>query len=146
MVGVRRVVTGHDQGGRSCLAEDRLLTPEIAEPSGVLGFRLWGADEAPQFPDAGAQPPAGDWFPDIGGFRFIAFVLPASETVDFHRTPTLDLIYVASGEVELALDESTVLLKAGDALVQNGTNHAWRNPGATPCVLIGALVGAKRAS
>ena len=34
-------------------------------------------------------------------------------------------------------------LKAGDCYVQNGTRHAWRNPGDVDCVLAAVAVGAK---
>ena len=32
-----------------------------------------------------------------------------------------------SGEIYALMDEGEVLLKAGDVLVQRGTNHAWSN-------------------
>ena len=31
------------------------------------------------------------------------------------------------GEIEMDMDQSTVKLKAGDILIQRGTNHAWAN-------------------
>jgi quercetin dioxygenase-like cupin family protein len=34
---------------------------------------------------------------------------------------------VLSGEIYALMDEGEVLLKAGDVLVQRGTNHAWSN-------------------
>lgn len=62
----------------------------------------------------------------------------------FHRSETVDLLYVASGEVVLELDAGeTVALKAGDTLVQNATRHAWHNPGSEPCVLITVTIGAQ---
>ncbi len=32
-----------------------------------------------------------------------------------------------SGEIYALMDEGEVLLKAGDVLIQRGTNHAWSN-------------------
>jgi quercetin dioxygenase-like cupin family protein len=44
-----------------------------------------------------------------------------------HRTETIDYVIVITGEVEMDLDDSTVTLRAGDVMVQRGTNHAWVN-------------------
>ena len=44
-----------------------------------------------------------------------------------HRTETVDYAVVLEGEITLLLDEGEVMLKAGDVVIQRGTNHAWRN-------------------
>jgi quercetin dioxygenase-like cupin family protein len=44
-----------------------------------------------------------------------------------HRTDTLDYVIAIEGEVEMLLDDSSVTLRAGDVLVQQGTIHAWTN-------------------
>jgi hypothetical protein len=44
-----------------------------------------------------------------------------------HRTRTLDYAVVIEGEVVLILDDSEVLLKKSDVVVQRGTDHAWEN-------------------
>ena len=44
-----------------------------------------------------------------------------------HRTETLDYVIVLEGEIEMDMDDSTVTLKAGDVLIQRGTNHTWMN-------------------
>jgi len=49
-----------------------------------------------------------------------------------HRTETIDYVIVLAGELEMQMDDSTVKLKAGDVLVQRGTNHAWINRGTEP--------------
>ncbi len=62
-----------------------------------------------------------------------------------HTSQTIDYGVVLSGEVELELDDGKVQrLKAGDCFIQNGTRHAWRNPGAVDCVAAVVLVGARR--
>ena len=62
-----------------------------------------------------------------------------------HTTDSVDYGVVISGEIILELDDgATVSLKQGDCVVQNGTRHAWRNRGATPCVMASVLVGAAR--
>ena len=44
-----------------------------------------------------------------------------------HRTETVDYAVVLEGEITLILDEGEVDLKAGDVVIQRGTNHAWSN-------------------
>ena len=44
-----------------------------------------------------------------------------------HRTETIDYAIVLAGEITMLLDDEDVVLKAGDILVQCGTNHAWSN-------------------
>ena len=45
-----------------------------------------------------------------------------------HRTSSVDYVIVMQGEIDMLLDDSEVHLKAGDVMVQQGTNHAWRPP------------------
>ena len=42
----------------------------------------------------------------------------------------------------MLLDESEIHLKAGDVLVQQGTNHAWVNRGKEVCRIAFVLVDA----
>ncbi len=44
-----------------------------------------------------------------------------------HRTKTLDYVVVIQGEVVLVLDDTEVILKKSDVVVQRGTDHAWEN-------------------
>lgn len=57
-----------------------------------------------------------------------------------HRTETIDYAIVLSGEITLVLDDSEVLLRAGDVLVQCGTNHAWANRSAAPATVVFVLL------
>jgi uncharacterized cupin superfamily protein len=49
------------------------------------------------------------------------------------QTPTLDFCLILDGEITLVLDTEEVHLKAGDTVVQRGTNHAWSNRSNKPC-------------
>src|SRR5204862_5807172 len=60
-----------------------------------------------------------------------------------HRTKSVDYAIILSGEIDMLLDDSEVHLKAGDVLVQQGTNHAWVNRGREPCRIAFILVDAK---
>jgi mannose-6-phosphate isomerase-like protein (cupin superfamily) len=60
-----------------------------------------------------------------------------------HRTRTVDYAIVMSGEIDMLLDDSEIHLKAGDVLVQQGTNHAWVNRGTEPCRIAFILIDSK---
>ena len=47
------------------------------------------------------------------------------------------------GEVDMLLDDSEVRLKAGDVVVQQGTNHAWVNRGTQVCRIAFVLIDAQ---
>jgi uncharacterized cupin superfamily protein len=49
------------------------------------------------------------------------------------KTRTLDFCLILEGEITLVLDNEEVALKAGDTVVQRGTNHAWSNRSDQPC-------------
>ena len=51
------------------------------------------------------------------------------------KTRTLDFCLILEGEITLVLDTQEVHLKAGDTVVQRGTNHAWSNRSRAPCVV-----------
>jgi mannose-6-phosphate isomerase-like protein (cupin superfamily) len=174
MLTLRRVVTGHREEGKSIIASDKeVRRVEYPRRPGATLTTLWGADETLTYPDEGGEPPHHDYFPPIGGFRVIEFVLapgpPSPPPVDpkataaeverlfpglmatmlpedpgMHRSATVDVGYVVSGRCVLELDDgSKTDLGAGDVFVQSGTMHRWHNPGEEPCRIIGVLVGAR---
>ncbi|HKC44088.1 MAG TPA: hypothetical protein VKC64_09680, partial [Burkholderiales bacterium] len=46
------------------------------------------------------------------------------------------------GEIHAIMDKGETLLKAGDVLVQRGTNHSWSVRGGEPCIIAAVLVAA----
>ncbi|HEX5959552.1 MAG TPA: cupin domain-containing protein [Hyphomicrobiaceae bacterium] len=44
-----------------------------------------------------------------------------------HRTETVDYAIVLEGEIYAVMDQGETLMRAGDVLIQRGTNHAWAN-------------------
>jgi hypothetical protein len=67
---IRRVVTGHTPNGKATVASDgEVDAVTLGFLPGMEFHRLWGADEAPTFPDDGSAPPAPAYFPPVGGFR-----------------------------------------------------------------------------
>ncbi len=89
--------------------------------------------------------------PERGGSRisasavqdfFAAMGSPAASTGGkdaphpyMQRTRTLDFCLILEGGITLVLDTETVALKAGDTVVQRGTNHAWSNRSGAPCTI-----------
>ena len=57
-----------------------------------------------------------------------------------HRTESVDYALILSGEITMLLDDEGVLLKAGDVVVQCGTNHAWSNRSKAPCLVAFILI------
>jgi naringenin degradation protein FdeH len=64
---------------------------------------------------------------DDGSGHGAAFDRGSPRHPGFHKTSSVDYAIVLSGEIYALMDEGEVLLKAGDVLVQRGTNHAWSN-------------------
>jgi mannose-6-phosphate isomerase-like protein (cupin superfamily) len=57
-----------------------------------------------------------------------------------HRTETIDYAIILSGEITMILDDTDVHLKAGDVVVQCGTNHAWSNRSDAICEVAFILI------
>ena len=60
-----------------------------------------------------------------------------------HRTRSVDYAIVLAGEIDMLLDDSEVHLKAGNVVVQQGTNHAWVNRGRESCRIAFVLIDAE---
>lgn len=48
------------------------------------------------------------------------------------------------GEITAVLDDGETVLRAGDVLVQRGTNHAWSNRSTRHCRVAFVLIDGKR--
>ena len=71
-----------------------------------------------------------------------ANVVEGSRHPYMHRTDTLDYAIVLTGEIWMLMDDESddILLKAGDVLIQRGTNHAWSNRGTETCIVAFVLI------
>jgi len=166
---VRRIVTGHDERGVAIARFDG-AAPNVKErkSAGVVSTLLWVTDESPAdisgrgdraAREIGVPPPERgtifrivDFFPNSNlGEISSASILkemgisgshgPVRHPM-MHRTRSIDYAVVLEGEIDMLLDDSEVHLKAGDVLVQQGTNHAWVNRGAAPCRIAFILIDA----
>ena len=80
-----------------------------------------------------------DAFSQVGDVH-ASTVRPNSPHPLMHRTETVDYGIVISGEITLVVDEGEASLKAGDVVIQRGTNHAWANRSGKPCRMLFMLV------
>jgi mannose-6-phosphate isomerase-like protein (cupin superfamily) len=168
---VRRVLTGHDAEGRSTFIADGLAQNVKEMLPGLALTDLWETSGAPASnagdKDAAArpvhlEPPKNgtilrivEFPPDAAwrhatdgkdGFKSIG----AGHTQDrrssdpmMHKTATVDYIIVLKGEIHAIMETGEKLLRAGDILVQRGTNHSWSVRGSEPCIVAAVLVSAK---
>ena len=81
--------------------------------------------------------------PDDGSGAGAALYHGTSRHPGFHKTNSIDYAIVLSGEIYAMMDEGEVLLRAGDVLVQRGTNHAWSNRSDEPARLAFVLIDAE---
>jgi quercetin dioxygenase-like cupin family protein len=126
----RRVVTGHDERGVSVFASDGPVPVVRTAPDGALFCEIWGTTAMPA-PVAAAEPdPTLDALnvpPAPNGTKIRINEFPPGVVSPMHRTQSVDYGIVLSGEVVLVLDDSETVLRAGDVVVQRGTNHRWEN-------------------
>jgi hypothetical protein len=133
----RRIVTGHDSNGKSILLADGHPLHELKiTERGVVYFEIWKTNAAPApIPATEAEPTDGpiELPPKANGtvIRIVDFLPGYSQKAGrqpfMHRTETVDYGIVLEGEIFLLLDDSETHLKAGDLVVQRGTDHAWEN-------------------
>ncbi len=145
---VRRVVTGHDANRTAKALIDATASNRRISKSGGASTLIWCTDRTPadisvgvNIEDMGAR--ALGTPPPANGTRFTVNDIPPGRAGPMHRTETIDYVIVLSGEVEMEMDDSTIKLKAGDVLVQRGTNHAWINRGTEPARVAFILIDAE---
>lgn len=141
---LRRVVTGHDAGGRAIIKIDEISKNVVSARPGTNACVLWTTQGFP-VDNTGAADEAlrktGTTLENGTVFRVVEFG-PGNAPRN-HRTDSIDYAVVLSGEIDMEIDGSVVHLKQGDLLVQRGTIHNWVNRGTEPCVIAFILIAAK---
>jgi quercetin dioxygenase-like cupin family protein len=166
----RRVVTGHDAQGKAIVLFDSSLAAK-PRPGGGGSTNLWITTEFPfdvSVSTDRAQIPVTVPPPANGGiFRIVEFapgtahaapvdhdkmlqgmgIDPATQGYQrhahTHRTRSIDYALILEGEIDMLLDDTEVHVKAGDVVVQQGTNHAWVNNSGKPCRIAFILIDSK---
>jgi mannose-6-phosphate isomerase-like protein (cupin superfamily) len=169
---VRRVLTGHDAEGRSTFIADGPApnVKEMSAMPGLALTDLWETAGAPASNagdrDAAArpvhlEPPKNGTilriveFPPDSAWRNATDGKDGFESIGaghaqdkgssdpmMHKTSTVDYIVVLKGEIYAVMETGEKLLRAGDVLVQRGTNHSWSVRGNEPCIVAAVLVSA----
>jgi hypothetical protein len=169
---IRRVVTTIDKNDRAVVLFDSDNPHNFKRQHGTVSRLFWVTGESPADITGNADRAANfkGIAPPVGGsvLRIVDFppTTPEMEALDvnyqqhaigelspkrglpprhpfMHRTRSVDYALVLSGEIDMLLDEGEIHLKAGDVLVQQGTNHAWVNRGKEPCRIAFVLIDAK---
>jgi quercetin dioxygenase-like cupin family protein len=140
---VRRIVTGHDERGRSVVMIEDVSKNLPSARSGFVATTIWTTDTNPAdnsgYDDAGARK-VDTTLPGGTIFRVVEFMPGVAARV--HRTDSVDYHVILSGEIHMQLDDSEVHLKTGDVLVQRGTIHNWVNRSDKPCIMALILIEA----
>jgi hypothetical protein len=161
----KRIVTGQREDGSSYFVS----VEEVDEDFRAIGsHRMWATDHLPvQLPFLGQEVPLEDPAP-IGELQeslrnsnakpqmpeslrvHLHYMKPgsmgrSSDAPFMHWHDTFDVQWLMAGELTITLDgdEREVTMKPGDAVIQHGTNHAWR-VGPEGCVLAIFMIGAER--
>jgi len=128
----RRVVTGLDGEGQSCVVVDGPI-PTLNDMAAALAWRT-GALPAD---NAGSADPVAPYAVEMlhtPGSNFAICQFPANTPEIMHATDTIDYLVILEGRVTLVLEEGEADLAAGDFVVDRGVMHGWRNPHDAPCV------------
>lgn len=145
---VRRVVTGHDGGGRAVVKIDEVAKNVVSNRPGASSCVIWTTDTNPADNSGDADTSTRKIGTTLAGgtvFRVVEFSPGAAPRV--HRTDSIDYAVVISGEIDMELEKGEeVHLRAGDVLVQRGTVHCWINRGTAPCTIAFVLIDAKPVS
>lgn len=160
----RRIVTGERADGRSYFLSDDLApnhflsdyAPSFVQVLWATGEGAVPGDEpAPQGHHFGFHLPKGsilrivDFPPDtqydpnkMKDFLNAYEVAAKGENRHFlfHKTHSLDYAICLEGEIYAMMDEGETLMRPGDILIQQATNHAWSNRSDKPCRMIFILL------
>ena len=171
---IRRIVTADDAQGLSHTAEDAPAQAirTVAERPGYRAVNVWRTSQT--LPPIGELDTVGKHegiLPPKGGtiLRIIDFPPEPADPAErdrriratfggiyqdathdgrkhpgMHRTDTVDYAIVLEGEIWSVMDKDETLLRAGDVLIQRGTNHAWANRSTKTARIAFVLIDAKR--
>jgi mannose-6-phosphate isomerase-like protein (cupin superfamily) len=129
---IRRVVLGTDPNGATVVRSDG-PAPSVTELPAVPGTALvdlWRSTTVPLDPAVADDPTAGafELMPAGSLFRVIDLGPTGDAEPMWHRTDSVDFIYVARGSATCVFEGGSVELTGGDTIVVQAVRHAWINP------------------
>jgi mannose-6-phosphate isomerase-like protein (cupin superfamily) len=113
---------------------------QLAPPKN--GTRIRVLDVPPEDPSVAKLTPeqARAHFAEVGAADAASHSGRGSKHAFMHRTETIDYGIVLAGEITLIMDEGETVVRAGDIVIQRGTNHGWANRGTVPCRIAFILI------
>lgn len=79
-------------------------------------------------------------FAEVGAAEAASHSSKSSRHPYMHRTETIDYGIVLDGEITLILDQGETVARAGDIVIQRGTNHGWANRSGRNCRIAFILI------
>jgi len=130
---MRKLVTGVDAEGRSCLVEVVEVVPAEVPGHGVNVARVHATTESPPPPRLPALGEHVETSLPPGVLRWMVVEHPPhhllegrTTTTTMHHTDALDLVFVHEGSAELLLQDGPHEVAAGDLIVMPGVDHAMK--------------------
>ncbi len=124
---MRRVVTGLNAEGKSCIVIDGPLAP--LSPTTALAWRTEGLPAD----NTGSADAVGQGFSPAmlaqGGATFLVAEHLPGAAPHWHAIDALAYVVVLEGEMVLALETGEVRLRRGDMIANRGVMHGWYNGG-----------------
>lgn len=109
------------------------------------GTRIRVLEVPPEDASFGALTPeqAKAHFAEVGAADASSHTGTGSRHAFMHRTETIDYGIMLEGELTLILDVGETIVRAGDIIIQRGTNHGWANRSGKPCRIAFILIDGK---
>jgi mannose-6-phosphate isomerase-like protein (cupin superfamily) len=115
----------------------------LAPPSNGTRIRVLDIPPEGDNLDAMSAEDARRHFEEIGAADASSHTGAGSRHAYMHRTETVDYGIVLEGEITLIMDEGETTVRAGDIVVQRGTNHGWANRSEQNCRIAFILIDGK---
>ena len=124
---MRKLVTGVDAAGRSCVVDETPLTLEADPDNPGFCSALAGVTSSsppPARPEGVGHPVDLGVAPGL--VRWVVVDYPADLDFPVHHTDTVDFDMLLAGSLVLVLDDGEHTLEPGDVVIMNGIDHGWR--------------------
>jgi hypothetical protein len=157
---IRRIVTGHDENGKSVFLSIDKPPQYHHRQEGLVQFvEIWHTDTSPAPITSTEAVEPNERLPlrippdPRGSIIRILDIHPGHVKAlkpradgrhpGTHRTETIDYGILLEGEIYMLLDDSEVLIRPGDVIIQRGTDHSWENRSSSVARIVFVLIDGK---
>jgi len=113
---------------------------QLASPKGGTRIRVLDIPPEDERLDALSAEEIMAHFAEVGAGEASSGGGSGSRHAMMHRTETVDYGIVLEGELTLILDIGETVVRAGDIVIQRGTNHGWANRSGRNCRIAFILI------